>query len=126
MTSLHAPVADLVYTGAVVEGVRVTGVIHETSNITGSVGCLQELHLHIHLVELQGGGELRYWSGQRLRVGIRFRMGATYNKVLLLVTDLDSVYGIRGEGTAGIFFILYVAHRKKNLSLLDSCDFIII
>lgn len=53
-----------------------------------------------------GGGELRYWSGQRLRVSIKFRMGATYNKVLLLVTDLDSVYGIGGEGTAGVFFIL--------------------
>lgn len=51
-------------------------------------------------------GELRYWSGQRLRFSIKFRMGATYNKVLLLVTDLDSVYGIGGEGTAGIFFIL--------------------
>lgn len=55
--------ADLVYTGAVVEGVRVTGVIHETSNITGSVGGLQELHLHIHLVELRrGGAQVLVWS----------------------------------------------------------------
>lgn len=29
--------ADLVYTGTVVEGMRVTGVVHETSNITGGI-----------------------------------------------------------------------------------------
>lgn len=62
-------------------------------------------------------------SGQRLRVSIKFRMGATYNKVLLLVTDLDSVYGIGGEGTAGSLFILKAANRKKNPSRLHFCDF---
>lgn len=38
---LNAPVTfavtDLVYTGTIVEGMRVTGVIHETSNITGGI-----------------------------------------------------------------------------------------
>lgn len=53
---LNAPVTfvvtDLVYTGTIVEGMWVTGVVHETSNITGGVGCLQEFNLYIHLIEL--------------------------------------------------------------------------
>lgn len=45
-------------------------------------------------------------QGQRLRVSFKMWMGATYDKVLLLAADLDSVYGIGGEGTAGISLIL--------------------
>ena len=44
--------------------------------------------------------------GQRLNLSIKIGTGATYDKVLLLVADLDSVYGIGGEGTAGVSLVL--------------------
>lgn len=50
----------------------------------------------------------------RLRVNIKIRMEATYNKILLLVADLDSVYGIGREGTAGISCFLYEREREKQ------------
>lgn len=60
---------------------------------------------------LSCAGRRRVWysgfsQGQRLWVSIKIRKGATYDKVLLLVADLYSVYGIGGEGTAGISLIL--------------------
>lgn len=45
---------DLVYAGTVVKGVGITGVVHETGYIAGSVWLFQELHFHIHLVQLYG------------------------------------------------------------------------
>lgn len=56
-------------------------------------------------------------QGQRIRVSTKIRVGITYNKVLLLVADFDSVYGIGREGTAGFPLILYktkVREREKN------------
>lgn len=47
-------VTDLVYAGTVVKGVWITGVVHETGYITGSVRLFQELHFHIHLMQLYG------------------------------------------------------------------------
>lgn len=75
----------LINTGTIVEGMWISGVIHETGNITGGIGRLQELCFHIHLIE---------------------------DKVLLLVPDVDSVYGIGGEGTTGISLIHKVATHK--------------
>lgn len=43
-------------------------------------------------------------------------MGATYDKVLFLVTDLYSIYDIRAEGTAGIAFILL--KQKRHFSMI--------
>lgn len=51
-TSAINAVAHLVYTGTVVEGMRVAGVVHEARYVTGGVRRLQELCLHVHLVEL--------------------------------------------------------------------------
>lgn len=45
-------------------------------------------------------------------MNLKIRAGATYDQVLLLLADLDSVYGIRGEGTAGGFFILETKKRS--------------
>lgn len=42
--------AHLVYTGTVVEGMRVAAVVHEARNVAGGVRRLQELCLHVHLV----------------------------------------------------------------------------
>lgn len=41
-------------------------------------------------------------------------MGATHDKVLVLVADWDSVYGIWGEGTAGISFILCKRQSEQH------------
>lgn len=50
-SAVNAP-AHLVYTGTVVEGMRVASVVHEARNVTGGIRRLQELCLHVHLVEL--------------------------------------------------------------------------
>lgn len=44
--------AHLVNTGTVVEGMRVAAVVHEARDVAGGVRGLQELRLHVHLVEL--------------------------------------------------------------------------
>lgn len=58
------------------------------------------------------GITLRQRSGfsQRLRTSGRIQIIAPYNEVLLLFTDLDSIYGVGCEGTAGVSHIL----EKKN------------
>lgn len=45
---------------------------------------------------------------------IKIRMGSAYDEVLLLVADLDGVYGVRGKGTAGMSFILQ-SRRGENM-----------
>lgn len=112
----NGPVTDLVYAGTIVEGMGVTDVVHETSNITGGVWLLQELCLHVYLIKLQRReGCSGHSQGQIERDSDlkKIPMGATYDKVLFLVTDLYSIYDIRAEGTAGIAFILL--KQKKTL-----------
>lgn len=55
-TNVINKVAHLVYTGTVVKGMRVAGVVHEACNVAGGVRRLQELGLYIHLVELHREG----------------------------------------------------------------------
>lgn len=43
-------------------------------------------------------------------------LGATHDKILLLVADLDSVNGIRGEGTAGISLTLERTNKKQPIT----------
>lgn len=57
---------------------------------------------------------LGFSQDKRLKVSTKFRKGATYNKVLLLVADLDSVYGIGREGTVWFPLILYKMKGKKT------------
>lgn len=95
--------AHLVYTGTVVEGMRVAAVIHEARNITGGVRRLEELSLHVHLVELHREDRSAAASAKS-EVTSQDQRGptGTYDQVLLLVADLHCVYGVGGEGTAGV------------------------
>lgn len=107
-------VTDLVYTGTIVEGMRVTGVIHETSNVTRRVRCLQELRLHIHLIELRGRGEnknnvvLRFESRSKARSGWGL---LTIRYLSWLLTG--TVFMVYGE-KALLEFPLFCAKDKVN------------
>lgn len=115
-TNVINKVAHLVYTGTVVKGMRVAGVVHEACNVAGGVRRLQELGLYVHLVELHREGRSAVTRAKSVR-GVRAKdprgSAATYDQVLLLVTDLHCVYGVGGEGTAGASLTLQ--KRQKSV-----------
>lgn len=87
----------LVDTGTVAEGLGVTDVIHQTGHVTCSIWGL-EFSICVHLVQLGRQDVLWHLHLSGSHSGWCFTK-YTYDQVLLLLVNVDSVDGIVAKGT---------------------------